>query len=318
MYHIAYAYRDGILKVTEEDAQQLTHINIAFGGVGADYRLTTDEVMHLERVEQIRSWNPQITIVLSVGGWGSGGFSPMAMTEAGRKIFAASCKEYLERTGLDGIDIDWEYPGIDWAGIEASEADQKNYTLLLKELRSAIGNKLLTVAVGAEDYFIQNSEMDQVAECCDYVQLMTYDLRNTGCYTAGHHTALYAGVGDTSGKNVDDSVKRFVAAGVPREKIVIGIAYYAVMWEGVPNTNHGLMQTARTDGHAGPGYAQLLENYVNQNGYVRYWDEQAKAPYLFNGETFLSYDDRESIQAKFDYACKQGLLGVMYWEHGLR
>ena len=77
------------------------------------------------------------------------------------------------------------------------------------------------------------------------------------------------------------------------------------------------MQMAGTTGGYGPAYGDLKENYINKNGFVRYWDDEAKAPWLFDGETFLSYDDEESIECKADYVNREGLLGAMYWEYGL-
>jgi len=317
MYIIAYVYLDGILHITEEEAKKLTHVNLAFGLIGRDGLLCTDELRYLERIQWLRKVNPEIKIVLSVGGWGAGGFSTMAKTKEGRERFAQSCKEYVTDMNLDGIDIDWEYPGIDWAGIDAAKEDKENYTLLLQELRKVLPKQILSVAVGAGDYFIQNTEMEKVGQVCDYVQIMTYDMRNSGCFTAGHHTSLYAGEGDDTGNNVADAVKRFVAAGVPKEKIVIGAAFYAVVFDQVENCKHGLLQKAGVDGHGGPGYTELVENYINQNGYERFWDDVAKAPFLFDGKTFLTYDDPESIREKCHYLKQENLKGIMYWQHGL-
>lgn len=65
---IAYAYRDGLKKITESDAKILTHVNIAFGLIGTDGRLRTDCLKHMDAVAQIRRWNPDIRIILSIGG----------------------------------------------------------------------------------------------------------------------------------------------------------------------------------------------------------------------------------------------------------
>lgn len=326
-YKIAYAYLDGMLNVTETDAKILTHINIAFGGIDSKGLLSTEGLRHLERLQLFRTWNPEIKIVLSVGGWGADGFSQMARTEEGRKRFARSCAEFMEEKTLDGIDIDWEYPCIDWSGIAADPKDRENYTLLLQELRSAIGEeKILSVAVGAGEYFIRCTEMDKVAALCDYIQLMTYDMRAEGCFVAGHHTALYASKGDTEGRSVHDNVRRFKEAGVALDKMVIGAAFYSRIWRGVKvdavseyaseEEKHGVMIPAENEGVYGFSYTQLVRDFIDKNGYVKYKDETAKASYLFNGTDFISYDDVESIEEKCRYIQKMGLLGIMYWEHG--
>ena len=58
-----------------------------------------------------------------------------------------------------------------------------------------------------------------------------------------------------------------------------------------------------------------MSDYIDKNGYTRYWDDEAKAPYLFNGSTFLSYDDPESLKAKCEYVNREGYAGIFYWEH---
>lgn len=313
---LAYVVARKLFTVTPDDAKRLTHINIAFGLVNEDCTLNTQGLTDIDYIETIRKWNPDIKIVLSVGGWGAGNFSEMAMTEKGRKIFAASCGDYVGKVGLDGIDIDWEYPCNDSAGIGADPRDKENFTYLLKELRLALGNeKIVSIAAGAGDYFVRDTEMDKVAEICDYVQLMTYDMRSGFCDQAGHHAALYTSKGDTLNANTDYTVHMFNKAGVPMEKIVIGAAFYARMWDGVPNENNGLFQKAKTNGNYGANYTGLVSKYIDKNGYSLYWDEDAKAHYLFNGESFISYESPEAVSLKAAYVKEKGLLGIMYWEH---
>ncbi len=66
----------------------------------------------------------------------------------------------------------------------------------------------------------------------------------------------------------------------------------------------------------GPGYRELARDYIDKNGYKRYWDDAGKAPYLFNGDCFISYDDGESLRIKADYVREKGLGGIMFWEYG--
>lgn len=317
-YVIAYAFGDGLLNITKEDTAILTHINIAFGILDEKGLLSPDRLKHLDIIPKIRQWNQNIKIVLSVGGWGAGGFSTMSMTETGRKSFAKSCLDFINEYNFDGIDIDWEYPGIDWAGIDASPRDKENFTLLLKELRNVLGtDKILSIAAGAEQYYLDQTEMSKIASICDYIQIMTYDMRGDGYPSTGHHTALFASSGDDSEKNVHDAVCKFKKAGVPSEKIIIGAAFYARMWKGVTGTNaDGLMLPAKECGFYGASYSQLVNDYINKNGFVRYKDEKARAPYLYNGDIFVSYDDPESISEKCRYIKEHNLLGIMYWEHG--
>lgn len=311
---LGYATNQGLLMITEEDARRLTHINLAFG-ILTDGLLDMQRLPDIGRIQQVRQWNPDIKIVLSVGGWTAGGFSTMAMTDAGRRAFAKSVVEVMEIHGLDGVDMDWEYPCNGSAGIDYDPKDRENFTYLLEALREAVGDRIVSIAAGAGEYFIRDTEMEKVAAICDYVQLMTYDMRSGFCTEAGHHTSLYHTAGDSQEISTETTVRMFEKAGVPREKIVIGAAFYSRRWGGVPDTDRGLLQQAQTVGEYGPGYAELVREYIDKNGWVRHWDDEAKAPYLFNGNELISYDDPQSIRYKCRYVLKEGLLGIMYWEH---
>lgn len=314
---IAYVCDKNLPAITKEEACKLDVINIAFGHVNRDDTLETGELLHIGTVPEIRRMNPRLRFVLSVGGWGAGGFSLMSRTENGRRIFAKSCAEYVFANDLDGIDIDWEYPCNDSANIDADPSDRENFTYLLSELRTALGsNKSVSIAAGAGYYFVRDTEMEKVAEICDYVQLMTYDMRSGFDYEAGHHTAPFASSDGRTGKDTRSIAELFVKYGVPREKVVLGAAFYSRKWDGVPDVNHGLFQKAVTIGQYSAGYTDLKKDYINKNGFTKYWDDEAKAPYLYNGSTLISYDDPASISAKCEYLKREGYLGIMYWEHG--
>lgn len=316
-----YVVRRALGDVTEKQARQLDVINIAFG-LCVESKIKFDGVSCLGDIKRIRGFNPDIKILLSVGGWGAGGFSPMAASGEGRDSFAESALDVMRDANLDGIDIDWEYPCIDSAGIEASPDDRVNFTLMLAALREKLdtvsdthgGRAMLTAAVGSGQYFIDNTEMDKVAKLLNYVSLMTYDMRGSWTKSTGHHTNLMSGdEGDPA--SVLHSVKIYKAAGVPREKLIIGAAFYSRIWKGVKNENHGLHAPASQTGGFGPSYGDLAENYIGHGGWVEYWDDDAKAPWLFNGESFLSYDNPKSIALKCRYVKEAGLGGIMYWEH---
>ena len=187
---IAYCWNDALAGFTQEDARRLTHVNLAFGLI-EDGVLDLHLLRYLHLLPQMRQWNPEMKIVLSVGGWGADGFSHMAMTEDGRRKFARSCLDAVEKYNLDGIDIDWEYPCSDAAGIGADPRDKENFTALLAALREYLGkDRIVSVAVGASRRCIADTQMDKVAEIVDYVQLMTYDMVDGT--RAGHHAALGA------------------------------------------------------------------------------------------------------------------------------
>lgn len=300
----------------EQDIRDLDGINIAFGHV-IDGKVCWEHPECREGLARIRRINPDLKIVLSIGGWGAGGFSEAAFTQEGRNRFAQDCCELIRTYGLDGIDIDWEYPCFSLAGIGACKADKENYTLLLKTIREHLeemeaGRYLLTIAAGGDSYFVRNTQMDQAQRYLDYVQIMSYDLRGGFQLATGHHTNLYAPQTDLFDASADKAVRTFHEAGVPYEKLVIGAAFYSREWEGVPDVNHGLCQQAQSTAR-GHHYSDLVQDFINKNGYTRYWDEEAKAPWLFNGSRFISYDDEQSLSCKIEYLKEKKLLGIMFW-----
>lgn len=237
---IAYCWNDALAGFTQEDARRLTHVNLAFGLL-KDGLLDLHLLKYLHLLPRLREWNPEMKIVLSVGGWGADGFSDMAMTEEGRRNFAKSCLDAMEKYNLDGIDIDWEYPCNDAAGIGADPRDKENFTALLATLREYLGkDRIVSIAVGASQRCIADTQMDKVAEIVDYVQLMTYDMVDGT--RAGHHAALGATKGDKSGLNTRDTVEAYHRAGVPYEKIIIGAAFYGRHFAVTSFENHGLLQ----------------------------------------------------------------------------
>lgn len=316
---IGYVSTRHLADVRAEDCRALDVINLAFGHV-IEGRIVYDMDGKEKELERIRRENPDIKIVLSIGGWSADGFSQAAATEEGRELFARTALEILETYGLDGVDLDWEYPCMSIAGIAASPADKENFTLLLQKNREVLdaGNReyLLTIAAGGDSYYTRCTDMAEAQKYLDYVQLMTYDLRGGFCVHTGHHANLYTRDADLSAAGVDTAVKCFLEAGVPAEKLIVGAAYYSRIWKEVPDVEHGMMQMAGTTGGYGPAYTELVENYIGKNGFVRYWDEEAQAPWLFDGSTFISYEDEASISAKAAYVREKGLGGLMFWEYG--
>ncbi|QHT63670.1 glycoside hydrolase family 18 protein [Paenibacillus lycopersici] len=321
-FKVGYVSDSALPDMTREDLQKLTHINVAFGHVRED-EIVTGHLKQVEAIHAIKRERPELKVILSVGGWSAGGFSEAASTEEGRQRMAASAARVVRTLPFDGIDLDWEYPCYGEAEIASSPADKQNFTLLLAAIREALDTQgaadgryyMLTIAAGADQYYVDGTEMDKAQQYLDYVQLMTYDMRGGFQVLTGHHSNLYAPTGDLFRISTDASVRLFVNAGVPKHKLVIGAAFYSRQWNGVPNRNQGLHQMAASTGGYGPSFTDLDAEYIDKNGFVRYWDNEACAPYLFNGSSFISYEDEQSIRCKCEYVMNEGLAGVMFWEY---
>ena len=318
---IGYVSTNDLSLLSDSDIRALDVINLAFGHIvnGCVY-YAPDCVS--EEFKRIRKENADCKLVLSIGGWGAGGFSEAAADEEGREKYALTAVEIIRHYGLDGLDIDWEYPCISTAGIAATYDDRENFTKLIKTSREIMDkelgkDKMLTIAAGAGEYFINSTNMREVEKYLDYVQLMTYDLRGGYHIITGHHTNLLDDKKDILQASAKKAAACFENAGVPRDKLILGAAYYSRMWKGVPDRENGLHQMAETTGGYGPSYGELVKDYINKNGYKRYFDEEARAPWLFNGDTFISYDDEESCKEKAEYVVNNGLGGIMFWEYRL-
>ncbi len=324
MLKAAYVWANALDSVTDRDAVMLDQINLAFGKVQdgvLSFRVKDAERFRANMV-RLRRCNPSLKVVLSVGGWGAGGFSTMAMTDAGRRGFAQSCLFAVDFWHLDGIDVDWEYPTIDWAGIDADPRDRDNFTALLQALRDVLPGKLLSIAAGCGGYFREAYDLPAIEPILDYISLMTYDMRTVGA-VAGPHTALYSRTGAVDDYDAgcgDMYVKRFHEAGLPLHKLILGAAFYSRIWKDVPaGVSHGLGEKGgwADSGTFGPNYDKLAAEYIGKDGYVLYRDNGAPYLYKAEGGEFISFDDPTSVAEKTRYCIDQGLGGIMYWEHSL-
>lgn len=278
---------------TPIDTKFFTHINYAFGYVNDSFDgIEIQNPDRLMMISGLKDSDKDLKVLLSIGGWGSGGFSEMARDEQLRHSFARDCARVIEQYRLDGVDLDWEYPTQSGADIGACEDDTENFTLLVQDIRREIGSgKLLTIASVASGKYVDfRASMPYM----DFVNIMTYDMSRPPY----HHAPLNPS--DISGKgSCVESVEAHIAAGVPADKLVLGLPFYGRGNEDVGNFI---------------GYTALLE----LDEYSQVWDEQAQAPYLANkaGKIVCSYDNPRSIAAKMEYIRSKGLLGAMYWQYG--
>lgn len=327
---IVLAYVGGFRGLVNTDnmaAEKLTHINYAFVDVRKNrawlHNLATDST-NFKRLNQLKLRNPDLKILISIGGWAwSENFSDAVVSDTGRVAFAASAVDIVREYQLDGIDIDWEYPGMKGEDNVFRPEDRENFTLLFKSLREQLTslkqqtskNYLVTTALPGFDAIFTHTDMAKAQQYLDYVNVMSYDFF-TGGPQAGHHTNLYASgkvANETSG---DRAVKLYEKAGVPTEKLVLGIAFYGRAWQ-LQTGNPKAHPRTITKVERGGGYTFIRDSLLTNPAYKRYWDRKAKAPYLYNADLkrFVSYDDEESVKAKCRYVKKHGLAGVMFWEY---
>jgi chitinase len=326
---VAYVFpQDGILQPDEIDARKLTRINYAFANLQDDRIVDgfPSTPKNIATLVALKRENPSLTVLVSVGGWlWSGRFSDMAHSKQSRRTFIESVAEYVDRYEIDGLDIDWEYPGMAGAGNTFRPEDKQNYTSLLKELRERFnreGKKLhrklfITIATGASSEFLAHTQMDKVQKYVDTVNLMAYDYYEPGSdATTGNHAPLYTDSADAKQISDNRSVHEYEQAGVPAGKIVLGVPFYGHVWGEVPDSNHGLFQPGKPIPNTFAQYGDIAANMLNK-GFTRYWDSAASVPYLYNpaSRTFVSYEDPESLALKCKYVLDHKLGGVMFWDY---
>ena len=336
---MAYYVAEEDYKPEKIPVEQLTHIIFSFTNVidgEMKFRNPEDSGPKLEALVAQKSRNPDLKVMIACGGWGAGGFSDMASTPENQAKFVASAKAFVEAYQLDGLDMDWEYPTIPAAGTKARKEDRENFTALMKKLRTALDetgrDQTLTFASAGWEPYYYNIETLEVMKYADFMNVMTYDqVSGVSLYT-GHHTPLgYIPVSDIEntpfqenlGKDYEPrSVKKIVnylkEAGVDPAQIVIGSAFYGRAWKGVPPFNNGLYQQSNGIYIGWSPYHYIRKNFETDSNYVRYWDENAQAPYLYHASDsiFISYDDTVSVALKAQYALDENLGGVMFWELG--
>jgi chitinase len=310
---------------------KLTHINFSFAHIAAGRALLDQSGVadDLAKLRALKQQNPKLKVIVSVGGWLADGFSDAALTDSSRRAFARSAVALLREYALDGIDLDWEYPGQGVAGIKYRAEDKENFTLLLKTLREELdgestargragsGHYILTIAAADREYF-DHVEMSKLHVYVDWINEMAYDFFNSLTSTTGHQAGLYPSqFSAATDRNGDAAVKQYLAAGVPSAKIVLGVPFYGRGFAGVTPQNNGIKQPY--EHYEGDhSYDELVGKYIGKQGFVRYWDEHAQAPYLWNSASriFISYDDPQSIANKVCYVRERHLGGMMFWDLG--
>lgn len=352
------------------DVRQITHLNYSFGLIYNNEKDETNDALKdpnklhqlwlspkvqadLQKVPELRKQNPALKVLLSVGGWGARGFSGAADNKESRATFIRSVQEVMDHYGLDGIDLDWEYPvNGAWGLVDKQPADRDNFTALLKELRQALGDKkLVTIAVGANAESPKSwVDVKAIAPVLNYINLMTYDMAyGTQYFNSNlYDSSAWPTVAAADKYSADFVVNNYLAAGLKPEQMNLGIGFYGrvpkrAVEPGIDWTKPDAQNNPVTKPYFGEaekalfsslGYQLDKDTYVKYNDIVsklindpqkrftEHWDDQAKVPWLSvksaSGEPLfaLSYENPRSVDLKAQYIKEKGLGGAMFWEYG--
>ena len=206
----------------------LTHINYAFGEIYMEdnkYKKIgiRGGCSELKRVVDLKNENPNLKVLLSITSLvelddnkRDGGFSQLCQDSYQRQLFIMDCLELCNKFNLDGIDLDWEFPTLNWSNQTPLPNDIENYTLLVKEMRSIFKDKLITIATHVNAKYMNICELEK---CVDFFNVMCYDLGEGE--KLQYHNAI-----DNQCFNIKDSIKIYKNILKDSNKYVMGIPLY--------------------------------------------------------------------------------------------
>ncbi|KAG8229432.1 hypothetical protein J437_LFUL000954 [Ladona fulva] len=272
-----------------------------------------------DRFVRLKSKNPNLKVLLAVGGWneGSSKYSMMASNPAGRSRFITSAIKLLKEHRFDGMDFVWLYPG----SRGGAAADKENYATLLGEMRTAFDqeNLMLTAALPAVENILEwGYDIDAVVRNLDFINVLSYDYRGSFDRLTGLQAPLH--FQDPLLLDVDGTMKMYINKGVPSDMLVMGIAASGQTFTLSDPNQNGLGAAITGAGQAGkwtqqPGFIGYFEIVEMQKAEPEMWeikrDTQSQAPYAYNWLLWISYDDEISVKEKADYINENNLGGAM-------
>ncbi|CAL1277040.1 unnamed protein product [Larinioides sclopetarius] len=282
-----------------------------------------------QRFNNLKKTNPNLSTLIAIGGWneGSAKYSAMAADPNARATFVKSAVEFCLKYDFDGLDMDWEYP----ANRGGAPADKQNFVTLLKfnfdsyfqELKEAFEphGLLLSAAVSAGKNTIDTAyDIPGVSRYLDFINVMAYDLHGSWEKTTGHNAPLFERPGESEGDkilNVDYAIKYWIKSGAPKNKVILGMGTYGRSFTLANAGNNGLGAPTTGPGKAGPltkepgmlGYNEVCRD----KGWTEVFLDKVEAPYAYNGNQWVGYDNIKSIGIKVDYLMREGLGGGMIW-----
>lgn len=305
-------------QIANYPVEKITHLSYSFTHLkGAKNSLgSLNDTLTLAACVAQKKRNPNLKVILSMGGWtGCYSCSEVFSKDSARKLFASSTKDLITYFGADGIDLDWEYPTIPGAPNHPfSVNDKSNFTSLIQTLRDTLGaHKEISFAAGGFGKYINEAvDWQQLIPLVDRINLMTYDLISGYDTITGHHSGLYST--HFQKESCNNAVQMLAAKQVPLNKLLIGAAFYARIWENVSSNNNGLYEKGKF--LRGVSFNQQAKFLSADSGFVYHWDEEASAPFLYHAQKkwFVTFDNPRSVALKTKYSLQHKLNGMMFWQ----
>lgn len=270
------------------DFPHITHVFIAFSVLKKEEKsgfylpIVSDEVSAGIRLIQqaIQQQKADSKLLLSIGGAFADFFCPATRTEENRQAFADKAQALCEEFSLDGIDLDWEFPGIPHCGVLACEHCVHDFTLLCELLRKTLGNRLLTSAMGSDHW--NRLENKTLSGLLDYVNIMTYDMADTD-----HSSMLLT-------KN---AMEGWLAQGYSPRQLLLGVPFYG---------------RSKDENRNWMGYDRAMKQVQEGKAQLEPSDEQNRV--VFTDGSVLGLDTPDAIRQKIAYIEEKGFGGIFCWQ----
>ncbi|XP_050394217.1 acidic mammalian chitinase [Patella vulgata] len=280
-----------------------------------------------KRFTDLKIKNPRLKVMLSVGGWSMNStlFHNAVAIEATRTTAANNIVTFLRSHNFDGIDIDWEFPGSRGSPPE----DVHKFTQYVIAIRNAFDRDgvesdkptlQLSAAFGPRLESINDTyEVPEVTRYFDFINLMFYELHGTWDNIAKHHAPLFGSSNDGDGLVIDTLINGWIKMGVTKNKLVLGVPFYGKTYKLADASKSGEGAVITGPGEAGSitkqsgtlSYQEICLK-INQGAVVKRLTGQS-APYLVDGDTWIGFDDQQSLIEKMRYIVKHGYGGAMIW-----
>ncbi|RKH06128.1 glycosyl hydrolase [Corallococcus sp. CA053C] len=318
-------YQRDLYPVNSVDMALLTHVVVGRirpridGTLYTDFDVSAAEGPVLAKALAQRAHQAGKKALLMLGGMGEyDGFKAATETVEKRRNFVRNIITVMRELEFDGVDVDWEPILL--------PQDGPPLLALLDDLRAADENILITVPVGwvNSNFTLGKKDADfhrELAARVDQMNVMAYKMSgHWGQWDSWHSSALFA---ESPGhpSSVSSSVEAFIKAGVPPQRIGVGIGFFGTCWKGVtePRTPlDGLQYVREEQSDNAMSYANIQSLYYSPEAYR--WDAQAKVPYLSFPTAFgpqacnyISYEDIPSVTEKGRWAREKGLGGGIIW-----
>lgn len=292
----------------------MTHIAMAFYALQSNGGLTlTAGDAQLARDLVSAAHAHGVKAIMSLGGSDSQASFRTATASGTIDELVTSIVALMNDPGYDGVDVDWE---------PLDKPDEPIAIDLANRIRAAKSTATLTIPVGIININLGQdlTNYPAIAAAYDQVNIMSYGMSGAwDGWKSWHSSPLYQQDSATP-TSIDSSVKSYLAAGVPKNKLGIGIGFYGLCYSPpVTGPDQALNGSTLVAGDGAISYANIMANYYSPSAY--HWDSTASASYLSfssahapDGCTFISYDDEQSIAAKASYVKANGLGGVIEWE----